>query len=56
MAKALNLEIDEQGEPKLDSKISEEIDAGKFLDLIEIDAASNRRIDDIRSLLEMLNC
>ena len=52
LAKALNLEIDEQGEPKLDSKISEEIDAGKFLDLIEIDAASNRRIDDIRSLLE----
>jgi len=52
LAKALNLDIDEQGEPKLDSKISEEIDAGKFLDLIEIDAASNRRIDDIRSLLE----
>lgn len=52
LAKALNLEIDEHGEPKLDSKISEEIDAGKFLDLIEIDAASNRRIDDIRSLLE----
>jgi len=52
LAKALNLDIDEQGEPKLDSKISEEIDAGKFLDLIEIDAASNRRIDDIRSLLD----
>ncbi len=52
LAKALNLDIDEQGEPKLDSKISEEIDSGKFLDLIEIDAASNRRIDDIRSLLD----
>lgn len=52
LAKALNLEIDEHGEPKIDSKISEEIDKGKFLDLIEIDAASNRRIDDIRSLLD----
>tara|TARA_B100000579_G_scaffold214357_2_gene175352 strand:+ start:44404 stop:46050 length:1647 start_codon:yes stop_codon:yes gene_type:complete len=52
LAKALNLEVDEQGEPKIDSKISEDIDNGKFLDLIEIDAASNRRIDDIRSLLD----
>ena len=52
LAKALNLEVDDQGEPKIDSKISEDIDNGKFLDLIEIDAASNRRIDDIRSLLD----
>lgn len=52
LAKALNLEVDDQGEPKIDSKISEDIDKGKFLDLIEIDAASNRRIDDIRSLLD----
>ena len=52
LAKALNLDVDEQGEPIIDTKISEDIDNGKFLDLIEIDAASNRRIDDIRSLLE----
>ena len=52
LAKAVNLDVDEQGEPIIDTKISEDIDNGKFLDLIEIDAASNRRIDDIRSLLE----
>ncbi|MQG12706.1 MAG: DNA polymerase III subunit gamma/tau, partial [SAR202 cluster bacterium] len=50
--KALNTERDSQGEPLLDTEISLDIDSGKFLDLIEIDAASNRRIDDIRSLLE----
>ena len=52
LAKALNTERDSQGEPLLDTEISLDIDSGKFLDLIEIDAASNRRIDDIRSLLE----
>ena len=52
LAKALNLGVDNKGEPLLDSNISDEIDSGKFLDLIEIDAASNRRIDDIRSLLD----
>ena len=51
MAKALNVDINEEGEPNLDSEISKLIDESKFLDLIEIDAASNRRIDDIRSLL-----
>ena len=52
LAKALNTDIDPSGEPLLETEISQEIDSGKFLDLIEIDAASNRRIDDIRSLLE----
>jgi len=52
MAKALNVDINEEGEPNLDSEISKLIDESKFLDLIEIDAASNRRIDDIRSLLD----
>ena len=52
MAKALNVDIDNIGEPNLDSEISKLIDESKFLDLIEIDAASNRRIDDIRSLLD----
>ena len=52
LAKALNTERDSEGEPLLDTEISLDIDSGKFLDLIEIDAASNRRIDDIRSLLE----
>ena len=52
LAKALNSEIDDKGEPLLDTQISKDIDEGRFLDLIEIDAASNRRIDDIRSLLD----
>ena len=52
LAKALNSEIDDNGEPLLDTQISKDIDEGRFLDLIEIDAASNRRIDDIRSLLD----
>lgn len=31
------------------------IDDGSFVDLVEIDAASNRRIDDIRDLIEKIN-
>ena len=50
LAKALNSEITEEGEPIADSDVSIAIDEGRYMDLIEIDAASNRRIDDIREL------
>lgn len=50
LAKALNSEISSSGEPLNNSDISQAIDTGSFLDLIEIDGASNRGIDDIRSL------
>ena len=50
LAKALNSEITEEGEPVADSDVSIAIDEGRYMDLIEIDAASNRRIDDIREL------
>ena len=50
LAKALNSEISNEGEPLKNSEISLSIDSGNFLDLIEIDGASNRGIDDIRSL------
>ncbi|MBI21181.1 MAG: hypothetical protein CL780_02915 [Chloroflexi bacterium] len=50
LAKALNSEISSLGEPLNNSDISQAIDTGSFLDLIEIDGASNRGIDDIRSL------
>ena len=50
LAKALNSEITEEGEPVVDSDVSIAIDEGRYMDLIEIDAASNRRIDDIREL------
>ena len=52
LAKALNSEITEEGEPVVDSDVSIAIDEGRYMDLIEIDAASNRRIDDIRELIE----
>ena len=52
LAKALNSEISSAGEPLNNSDISQAIDTGSFLDLIEIDGASNRGIDDIRSLRE----
>ncbi|MCH8116019.1 MAG: DNA polymerase III subunit gamma/tau [Chloroflexi bacterium] len=50
LAKALNSEVTEDGEPIADSEVSIAIDEGRYMDLIEIDAASNRGIDDIRKL------
>ena len=50
LAKALNSPLTEDGEPIADSEESIAIDEGRYMDLIEIDAASNRRIDDIREL------
>ncbi|MDA1278889.1 MAG: DNA polymerase III subunit gamma/tau [Chloroflexi bacterium] len=50
LAKALNSEVSDDGEPVADSEVSVAIDQGRYLDLIEIDAASNRGIGDIREL------
>jgi len=50
LAKALNSETDDDGEPITDSETSVAIDEGRFMDLIEIDGASNRGIQDIRDL------
>ncbi|MEE8045975.1 MAG: DNA polymerase III subunit gamma/tau, partial [Dehalococcoidia bacterium] len=50
LAKALNSEITEDGEPITDSETSIAIDEGRYMDLIEIDGASNRGINDIRDL------
>ena len=52
LAKALNSEITPDGEPITDSETSIAIDEGRYMDLIEIDAASNRGIGDIRELRE----
>ena len=57
MAKALNCTgVDGQGkmtsEPCGKCPACLEIDAGRFVDYIEMDAASNRGVDDIASLLE----
>lgn len=50
LAKALNSETDDTGDPIPDAPASIAIDNGAYVDLIEIDAASNRGIDDIRAL------
>ncbi len=57
MAKALNCKgVDGQGkmtsEPCGKCPACMEIDAGRFVDYIEMDAASNRGVDDIAALLE----
>ena len=41
LAKALNSPLTEDGEPIADSEESIAIDEGRYMDLIEIDAASN---------------
>ena len=50
MAKAANCRDPEDGEPDDTCDICQSINEGRSLDLIEIDAASNRGIDDIRDL------
>ena len=55
LAKAVNLPHDDTGEPESDSALAQQFDDGRHLDLIEIDAASNRGIDDIRELRERAN-
>ena len=52
LAKALNCEKGPSPEPCLKCASCTEIAAGNSMDLVEIDAASNRRIDDIRELRE----
>jgi len=44
-----------QGEPCNQCRVCKEIDEDRALDLIEIDAASNRGIDEIRNLKEGIN-
>lgn len=55
LAKALNCEkIDKDGDPCDTCDACLAIKLGNFLDLIEIDAASNRGIDDIRDLRDKI--
>lgn len=49
-AKALNAAADENGNFDPNSDIAQAIDAGDDMDVIEIDGASNRGIDEIRQL------
>jgi DNA polymerase-3 subunit gamma/tau len=55
LAKALNCEkISKTGDPCDSCDICEAVKIGNYLDLIEIDAASNRGIDDIRDLRDKI--
>lgn len=54
MAKALNCLNLKDGEPCNQCANCKSITAGRFLDLIEIDAASNRGIEEIRELKEKI--
>ena len=52
IAKALNCETGVTDEPCGKCGACSEIDAGRFVDLIELDAASNTQVDNMRELLE----
>ena len=52
LAKALNCEQSLGAEPCGHCSICEDIDNGRFVDLIEVDAASRTGVDDTRDLLE----
>ena len=55
LAKAVNCINQVHGEPCNECQMCKSITDGKSLDIIEIDAASNRGIDEIRSLREKVN-
>ncbi len=55
LAKAVNCLSPEDGEPDNACLICLSVNEGRSLDLIEIDAASNRGIDDIRALGERIH-
>src|SRR6266581_2871763 len=52
LAKALNCETGVSAKPCGACSSSVEIDGGRFVDYIELDAASNRGVEDMTSLLE----
>jgi len=51
-AKSLNCERGTGAEPCGECPACVDIDAGRFMDLLEIDAASNTGVDDVRELIE----
>ena len=55
LAKAVNCQNSSDGEPCNSCSICRSIGEGRSLDVIEIDAASNRGIDEIRDLREKVN-
>ncbi|NTV71025.1 MAG: DNA polymerase III subunit gamma/tau [Azonexaceae bacterium] len=52
LAKSLNCETGITATPCGTCSACQEIDAGRFVDLLEVDAATNTRVDEMRQLLE----
>ena len=52
LAKALNCDTGVTAEPCGECSACKEIDEGRFVDLIEVDAASKTKVDDTRDLLD----
>lgn len=55
LAKAVNCQRPEDGDPCDTCPTCMAVTAGNLLDVIEFDAASHRRIDDMRSILDRVN-
>ena len=51
-AKSLNCERGESSNPCGECSACVDIDSGRFMDMIEIDAASNTGVDDVREVIE----
>ncbi|MGR9106652.1 MAG: DNA polymerase III subunit gamma/tau [Gammaproteobacteria bacterium] len=52
LAKALNCKSRRGFDPCGECAVCEDVDAGRFVDLIEVDAASRTKVEDTRDLLE----
>lgn len=52
LAKSLNCETGVTAVPCGQCSACQEIDSGRFVDLLEVDAATNTRVDEMRQLLE----
>lgn len=51
-AKSLNCERGESADPCGECSVCTAVDEGRFVDLLEIDAASNTGVDDVREVIE----
>ncbi len=52
LAKAVNCPNQKEGEPCGECPVCKGIDEGSLLDIVEMDAASNNGVDDIRSIID----
>lgn len=55
LARALNCQNQQAGEACLACAICLQFDKGTFLDLVEVDAASNTGVDNVRSLIDTIH-